>query len=72
MGLHRLVRRPEKSERTTVYLAIHIHHIENLKQKKSQELFGMLLRYATQDKYRVTVGWHKLATWSPGTARAQY
>ncbi|KAB2101176.1 hypothetical protein AG0111_0g10616 [Alternaria gaisen] len=58
MGRHKLVQRHEASGRTNLYLAMHIHHIEGLEPEESQELFNMLFEHATQEKYRVTVGWH--------------
>lgn len=60
MGKHRLVQRHERSGRTNLYLAMHIHHIEGLDPKKSQELFDMLFKHATQEKYRVAVEWDNI------------
>ncbi|USP74848.1 taurine catabolism dioxygenase [Curvularia clavata] len=60
MGRHRLVQPHEKSGRTNLYLAMHIHHLEGLEQEKSQKLFDMLFQHATQAKYRVAIEWHNV------------
>lgn len=58
MGRHRMVQRHEKSGRTNLYIAAHVHHIEGLGNKDSQELFDKLFQHATQDKYVIEVEWH--------------
>ncbi|KAK2468991.1 hypothetical protein H9L39_19385 [Fusarium oxysporum f. sp. albedinis] len=60
MGRHRLAQKHERSGRMNLYLAKHIHHIEGLSTKESQELFGKLFDHATQDKYRLEVEWRNV------------
>ncbi|KAK1676328.1 hypothetical protein BDP55DRAFT_693534 [Colletotrichum godetiae] len=57
MGRHKLVQNHEPSGRMNLYLAAHIHHIENLAVPDSKALFERLFEHATQEKYRVTVEW---------------
>ena len=39
-----------------MYLAMHIHHIEELEPEENEELFDVLFKHAMQEKYRLTVG----------------
>ncbi|KAK1621835.1 hypothetical protein BDP81DRAFT_511127 [Colletotrichum phormii] len=57
MGRHELVQTHELSGRMNLYLAAHIHHIENLAPAASKALFEKLFEHATQEEYRVTVEW---------------
>lgn len=57
MGRHKLVQKHEASGRMNLYLAMHIHHIENLAPEASKALFEKLFDHATQEKYRVVVEW---------------
>lgn len=59
MGRHKLLQRHEKSGRLNLYLAAHIHHIEGLEPRESQELFERLFNHATQDKYVVEIEWEE-------------
>ena len=61
MGRHRLVQRHEKSGRMNLYIAAHVHHIEDLGEAGSKELFDKLYHHALQDRYMVEIEWH-----SPG------
>ncbi|KXH32992.1 alpha-ketoglutarate-dependent 2 [Colletotrichum salicis] len=57
MGRHKLIQKHQTSGRMNLYLAAHIHHIENLTPAASKALFEKLFEHATQEKYRVTVEW---------------
>ncbi|KAJ3949674.1 uncharacterized protein N0V96_000800 [Colletotrichum fioriniae] len=57
MGRHKLVQKHEASGRMNLYLAMHIHHIENLTPEASKALFEKLFDHATQEQYRVVVEW---------------
>ncbi|KAK1483672.1 alpha-ketoglutarate-dependent 2 [Colletotrichum tamarilloi] len=57
MGRHKLVQKHEASGRMNLYLAMHIHRIENLTPEASKALFEKLFDHATQEKYRVVVDW---------------
>jgi alpha-ketoglutarate-dependent 2,4-dichlorophenoxyacetate dioxygenase len=60
MGRHRLVQPHERSGRTNLYLAMHIHHIEGLTAAKSQALFDMLFKHATEERYKLCIEWHDI------------
>ncbi|KAK0761948.1 hypothetical protein N5P37_004748 [Trichoderma harzianum] len=57
MGRHRIVQRHERSGRMNLYIAAHIHHIENLSEEASKTLFDKVFTHATQPKYVIEVEW---------------
>ncbi|RFU82184.1 alpha-ketoglutarate-dependent 2,4-dichlorophenoxyacetate dioxygenase [Trichoderma arundinaceum] len=57
MGRHKMVQRHERSGRMNLYIAAHIHHIENLSEQKSRALFDKIFSHATQPKYVVEIEW---------------
>lgn len=57
MGRHKLVQRHEASDRMNLYIAAHLHHIDDLEPQKSKELFDQLFKHATQQKYVVEIEW---------------
>lgn len=57
MGRHYLVQRHEMSNRMNLYIAAHVHHIENLDQKASKQLIDDLYAHAIQEKYVVEIEW---------------
>ncbi|KAG6360938.1 hypothetical protein INS49_012006 [Diaporthe citri] len=60
MGRHRVAQKHERSGRMTLYIAMHIHHIEDLDTEASKRLFDKLFRHATQEKYRLMVEWENV------------
>ena len=70
-GRHRLVQRHEPSNRSTLYVANHIHHLETIgpagvdgkatfrrvPEPESSNLIEALLDHATQPRYVITVKW---------------
>lgn len=61
MGRHKLVQLHEHSNRMNLYIAAHVHHIENMEPQKSQALISQLFNHATQKKHVVEIEWE-----SPG------
>ncbi|GAB7347199.1 hypothetical protein MBLNU459_g3307t2 [Dothideomycetes sp. NU459] len=57
MSRHRLVQRHEPSGRMNLYIASHVHHIEDVSPEKSKELIQALYQHATQPKYVVSIEW---------------
>ncbi|KAK7736324.1 hypothetical protein SLS63_003301 [Diaporthe eres] len=60
MGRHRVAQKHERSGRMTLYIAMHIHHIEGLEPQASNKLFDKLFNHATQEKYRLMVEWENV------------
>lgn len=60
MGRHKLIQKHERSGRMNMYLATHIHHIEELSSEESKSLYDQLFRHATQPKYRTIVEWQNV------------
>ena len=56
-GRHRLVQLHEPSDRTNLYIAAHVHHLEGVDQSESDELINRLYEHATQNKYAVEIEW---------------
>lgn len=61
MGRHRLVQLHEDSNRMNLYIAAHVHHIEDMEPQRSQALVSQLFKHATQAKYTFEIEWE-----SPG------
>ncbi|PKS10942.1 hypothetical protein jhhlp_002700 [Lomentospora prolificans] len=59
MARHRVVQLHEQSGRMTLYVGAHLHHIEGLDEKESEELREYLKNWVAQDKYRVSVEWEQ-------------
>lgn len=57
MGRHRLVQRHEPSGRMNLYIAAHIHHIEEVDSEASRKLLDKLDEHAKQQKYIFEVEW---------------
>ncbi|KAH0499820.1 hypothetical protein TgHK011_006986 [Trichoderma gracile] len=57
MGRHKIIQRHEKSGRMNLYIAAHIHHIENVSEEKSRLLLEKVFNHATQPKYVINVEW---------------
>lgn len=57
MGRHKLVQRHEKSGRMNLYIAAHIHHIDDVSEDKSKRLLEKIFNHATQPKYVIEVEW---------------
>jgi alpha-ketoglutarate-dependent 2,4-dichlorophenoxyacetate dioxygenase len=57
MGRHKLVQKHEASGRMNLYIAAHVHHIEDLDAEKSQQLFDDLYEHCLQKKYILEVEW---------------
>ncbi|KAL6859425.1 hypothetical protein J3F83DRAFT_748898 [Trichoderma novae-zelandiae] len=57
MGRHKIVQRHERSGRMNLYIAAHIHHLDNVSEEKSRILLEKLLNHATQPKYVIEVEW---------------
>lgn len=60
MGRHRVAEKHERSGRMTLYIAMHIHHIEGLEPQASKKLFDKLFNHAMQEKYRLMVEWENV------------
>jgi len=71
-GRHRIVQRHERSGRTNLYIANHLHHLEyadtdaegrharrRVPEPESTALIDTLLAHATQDKYVLSVEWRE-------------
>lgn len=56
-GRHQLVQKHEASNRMNLYIAAHVHHLDNLADAESKELIDTLYKHATQDKYTVEIEW---------------
>ncbi|KAJ5799708.1 uncharacterized protein N7518_001776 [Penicillium psychrosexuale] len=59
MGRHQLVQRHEASGRMNLYLAAHIHHIEDLTPEESQALFDQLFKHATRNENTLEIEWEQ-------------
>ena len=57
MGRHKLVQRHEASGRMNLYIAAHVHHLEDLPHEESQGLFDQLYKYAIRDENTVEIEW---------------
>lgn len=57
MARHKLVQLHEPSQRMTMYIAAHAHHIDGWTKEESQPVIDELLRHATQDKYTFRIDW---------------
>ncbi|KAH8804867.1 alpha-ketoglutarate-dependent 2,4-dichlorophenoxyacetate dioxygenase [Xylogone sp. PMI_703] len=57
MGRHRLVQLHEASGRMNLYIAAHVHHIEDMEPAKSTALINLLYEHAKQPKYVVEIEW---------------
>ena len=59
MGRHKIVQRHERSGRMNLYIAAHIHHIENVSEEKSRILLEKIFNFnhATQPRYVIEVEW---------------
>ncbi|KAI1620289.1 alpha-ketoglutarate-dependent 2,4-dichlorophenoxyacetate dioxygenase [Exophiala viscosa] len=63
-GRHRIVQLHERSGRTNLYIANHLHHLEykdgsRVPEPESTQLIERLLAHATQDKYVISVEWRE-------------
>jgi len=63
-GRHRIVQLHERSGRTNLYIANHLHHLEyvdgtRVPEPDSTELIDKLLKHATQEKYVLSVEWRE-------------
>ncbi|KAI3394564.1 hypothetical protein diail_2555, partial [Diaporthe ilicicola] len=59
MSLHRLAQVHEPSERMSLYVGAHLHHVEGLSRRESDELIKKLNAHVTQPKYITSVGWEE-------------
>ncbi|KAL7947114.1 hypothetical protein V8C42DRAFT_301666 [Trichoderma barbatum] len=59
MGRHKMVQRHQRSGRMNLYIAAHIHHIENVSEEISNSLFNTVFNHATQPKYIINVEWRQ-------------
>ncbi|KAJ0124715.1 lpha-ketoglutarate-dependentdichlorophenoxyacetate [Diaporthe amygdali] len=57
ISLHRLAQVHEPSERMSLYVGAHLHHVEGLDRQESDELIKKLNDHVTQPKYVTSVGW---------------
>lgn len=57
LSRHKLVQLHEPTGIPTLYLAKHIHSLENTSPGESQSILDRLFEHATQDKYVVEVEW---------------
>lgn len=57
MNLHKIAQVHESSNRMNMYIAAHAHHVVGVTKEKSDWLLETLLGHATQEKYRISVGW---------------
>ncbi|KAL1883954.1 hypothetical protein Daus18300_000062 [Diaporthe australafricana] len=57
MSLHRLAQVHEPSERMSLYVGAHLHHVEGLDRRESDELVKRLNRHVAQPKFVTSVGW---------------
>ncbi|EMC98072.1 hypothetical protein BAUCODRAFT_66647 [Baudoinia panamericana UAMH 10762] len=57
MSRHRLVQRHEPSGRMNLYIASHVHHIENVPPEYSKVLLDKLYKHACNPKYTVAIDW---------------
>jgi len=57
MARHRITQLHEQSGRMTLYVGAHLHHIEGLGAKESDELRDYLKEWLAREEFRVTVEW---------------
>ena len=56
-GRHQLVQMHEPSHRMNLYIAAHVHHLDNMSASESGSLIDELYAHATQEKYLVEIEW---------------
>lgn len=59
MGRHKMAQRHERSGRMNLYIAAHIHHIEDVSEEMSKTLLDKIFSHATQPKYVIEVEWRQ-------------
>jgi alpha-ketoglutarate-dependent 2,4-dichlorophenoxyacetate dioxygenase len=59
-GRHRLVQKHEPSGRTSIYLAAHIHHLDDMPREESELLVKELMDHATEAENVLQVEWENV------------